>query len=416
MPDAVWNGPCGHADATAIDPSDRDLWATGRIETVFEDLRRRSPVHFCADSAFGPYWSVTRHADIQAVEMQPDIFSSSHERGGITIVGGTSPIWGDDRIPMFIAMDRPDHTRERRTVAPAFSPTELQRLAPLIKARTRDGLARFGSDDHFDWHRQIAVSLTAQMLATLLGVPDADQDKLVEWAEWGGHVEALRDPVLGARRAEAMRECAAYFFRLLITRRGQPPGADLLSMLVHAPREEARSPQDLLGNLILLIVGGSDTTRNTMGALAVLARTQPDEVARAIGNPGLWDSAAQELVRWQTPLAHMRRTANCDVTLGDQTIRAGEKVVLWYLSANRDEAVFEDAGRFVADRPNVRAHLAFGHGLHRCVGARLAHLQIRTLLECLHERRLMPVANGVERTSTCFTHGYRALPAQLVTI
>ncbi|MGZ8312374.1 MAG: cytochrome P450, partial [Allosphingosinicella sp.] len=185
--------------------------------------------------------------------------------------------------------------------------------------------------------------------------------------------------------------------------------------MIHSEATRSMTPQEYLGNLLLLIVGGNDTTRNSMSALPIVNRRWPEEWAKVAADRSLIENATQELIRWQTPLAHMRRTALEDQELGGKTIRAGDKVVMWYMSGNRDEAVFPDAERFIADRENARRHLAFGFGIHRCVGARLAELQLATLFDVLLDRGLMPVQVGEpERVNACFVHGYRKLPTRLI--
>ena len=397
-----------------IDLSRAELWKEDRAEPLLARLRAEDPVHRCPESAFGPYWSVTRHKDVMHVESLPDLFSSSWQYGGITILGEGEPLWGDDLLPMFIAMDRPEHSGQRRTVAPAFAPSEMERLAPSLRARTGALIDSLPVGETFDWVDRVSIELTTQMLAVLFDFPWEERRKLTYWSDWAGDLEAARDPVLGPRRLEILWECAGYFTRLWNERQAAPPAPDLVSRMIHSEATRSMTPQEYLGNLILLIVGGNDTTRNTMSAVPVVARRWPAEWAKVAADRGLVASAAQELIRWQTPLAHMRRTATADAELGGKTVRRGDKVVMWYASANRDESVFAEPERFVADRGNVRRHLAFGFGIHRCVGARLAELQVATLVEALLDRGLMPVQDGeVERTNSCFVHGYRKLPARL---
>ena len=398
----------------SIDVSRAELWRDDRFGPLFARLRAEDPVHLTPESGFGPYWSITRHADIMAVEALPDIFSSSYTVGGITILGEGEPIWGEELLPMFIAMDRPEHSGRRRAVAPAFTPSEMTRIGPDIRARTEALIDALPVAETFDWVDKVSIELTTGMLATLFDFPWEDRRKLTLWSDWGGDIEAARDPVLGPKRMEVMWECAAYFTRLWQERQAAEPRPDLISMMIHSEATRNMTPQEYLGNLILLIVGGNDTTRNSMSALPIVNARWPEEWAKIVADPALIPNAAQELIRWQTPLAHMRRTATQDHEIGGKTIRTGDKVVLWYWSANRDEALFEDGERFIADRANARRHLAFGFGIHRCVGARLAELQVATLLEVLLERGLRPVQTGEpERVSSCFVHGYRRLPARL---
>jgi len=398
----------------AVDVSRPDLWRDDAFAPLFARLRAEDPVHYCPDSLFGPYWSVTRHADIMQVEALPDLYSSSFRYGGITILGEGKPIWGDELLPMFIAMDRPEHTGRRRAVAPAFAPSEMERLKANVRQRTEEAIDALPVGETFDWVDRVSIELTTQMLAILFDFPWAERRKLTTWSDWAGDLEAVLDPVRGPKRLEILWECSAWFTRLWKEREAAAPAGDLISMLIHSEATRAMSPQEYLGNLILLIVGGNDTTRNSMSALPMVSARWPEEWEKIAGDPATIPNAAQELIRWQTPLAHMRRTATADAELGGKTIRAGDKVVLWYMSGNRDEAVFEEAERFVADRPNARRHLAFGFGIHRCVGARLAELQVTTLLEVLRDRRLRPVQTGApQRVPNCFVHGYRTLPAKL---
>ncbi|HEX8640472.1 MAG TPA: cytochrome P450 [Allosphingosinicella sp.] len=398
-----------------VDVSRPDLWKENRFAPLFARLRAEDPVHFCPESEFGPYWSVTRHADIMQVEALPHIFSSSYTLGGITILGEGKPLWGSDLLPMFIAMDRPEHTGQRRAVAPAFTPSEMERLTPSIRARTEALIDSLPLGETFDWVDRVSIELTTQMLAILFDFPWEERRKLTYWSDWAGDLQAALDPELGPKRLSIMWECAGYFTELWKARQGAEPKPDLISRMIHSEATRDMTPQEFLGNLILLIVGGNDTTRNSMSAVPIVNRLWPEQWATVRAEPTLIENAAQELIRWQTPLAHMRRTALEDHEIGGKTIRKGEKVVLWYMSGNRDEGLFENAEKFVADRANARRHLAFGFGIHRCVGARLAELQVTTLFQVLLERGLVPVQTGEPaRVNNCFVHGYRKLPAELV--
>lgn len=390
------------------DVSRAELYRDGTWHEPFRELREQAPVHYVEKSSFGPYWSVSTYDPIVRIESQPDLFSSAD---GISIA--SVPPDGV-RTPMFIAMDRPKHTGQRRTVAPAFAPGEMARLSDNIRARTAEVLDTLPVGETFDWVDQVSIELTTQMLAILFDFPWHDRRKLTLWSDWAGDVEAMRDPVKRQERLVYVRECAAYFQNLWDERVNVGPKPDLISMMIHSEAMSNMDPLEFIGNLVLLIVGGNDTTRSSMTAYAYGLDREPDERARLEADPGLIPSTVSELIRWQTPIAHMRRTATQDIMLEGQLVRAGDKVVLWYLSANRDENVFPDGDRIIIDRPNARRHLSFGHGIHRCVGARLAELQISVLIEEMAKRRLrVNVVSEPERVAACFIHGYRQLAVQL---
>ncbi|MEG3180888.1 cytochrome P450 [Sphingomonas sp. LT1P40] len=398
--------------ATTADPLDVTLASLYRDDTwhePFRQLRATAPVYRCENSPFGAYWSISSYKPIVEVESLPELYSS--QAGGITVA---DLVEGDIAMPMFIAMDRPKHTGQRRTVAPAFTPSEMVRMSADIRTRTAELLDSLPVGQTFDWVDTVAIELTTQMLALLFDFPWADRRKLTYWSDWAGDIEIAKDPVRKEERRNILFQCASEFGALWNAKLDKEPTPDLISMMIHSDAMAEMDQMEFLGNLILLIVGGNDTTRNSMSAYAWALEQFPDERAKLEADPSLIANATQEIIRWQTPLAHMRRTATADAELMGQHIREGDKLVLWYLSANRDESVFENADRIIVDRPNARRHLAFGHGIHRCVGARLAELQIGVLMEEMAKRRLrVNVVAEPERVAACFVHGYKKMPVEL---
>ena len=405
-----------------FDTSRSDIYFENRWEPVFKEMRADGPLHYIKESPFGPYWSVVGHKAIQHVEALPELFSSSWEHGGITILERNDELDMKDEerfeLPMFIAMDRPKHTGQRRTVAPAFNPGEMKRMEADIRKRTGECLDALPRGEVFNWVDEVSIPLTTGMLALLFDFPWEDRDLLTFWSDWSGDTELM---LAGAGMEETRRsiqmEMAAYFQQLWAKKSQEEPGSDLISMMIHSPAMNQMSPQEFMGNLVLLIVGGNDTTRNTMSGIVHALDKFPDQRKLFEENHDVIPNAVQECIRYQTPLKHMRRTASEDTELFGQQIKKGDKVVLWYNSANRDEEVFGDnAEKLQLDRENARRHLAFGYGIHRCVGARLAELQLRILLEELHARRMrVHVAGDVERVRANFVEGFRVLEVELST-
>lgn len=395
-----------------LDVSRAALYAEDRWQAPFAKLRAEAPVHRVEHSDFGAYWSVSTYKPIVEVESLPELYSS--EVGGITIADFL-PESNDVRMPMFIARDRPVHTAQRRTVAPAFTPSEMTRMSADIRRRTSDILDTLTWNTEFDWVDTVAIELTTQMLAILFDFPWEDRRKLTFWSDWAGDIELAKDEASRGKRLEHMYECGAYFQNLWNQKVDKPQTPDLISMMIHSDAMSEMDQFEFIGNLILLIVGGNDTTRNTMSGLAYGLDQFPDERAKLEANPSLIPNAVSEIIRWQTPLAHMRRTATQDTELHGQQIKQGDKLALWYISANRDRSVFgEDADKIVVDRANARRHLAFGHGIHRCVGARLAEMQIAILLEEMAKRRMrVNVLAEPTRVAACFVHGYRSMPVEI---
>ena len=399
----------------AVDPFDMsraELYRDDTWREPFRRLRAEAPIHFVPESEFGPYWQLSTYKPIVEVESLPDLYSS--EVDGFTIARFDPEVEGP-RMPMFIGRDRPIHTAQRRTVAPAFTPSEMQRMSADIRRRTGEVLDTLPWNERFDWVEKVSIELTTQMLAILFDFPWADRAKLTEWSDWMGDIEIIKDDTLREQRLAKVHEAGAYFRELWNAKVGKEPTPDLLSIMLHSDAMSSMDHMEFMGNLILLIVGGNDTTRNTMSGLVYALDKFPDQRAKLEADRGLIPNAASEIIRWQTPLAHMARTPLQDTELMGHRIAAGDKVVMWYLSANRDESVFGDTGEdFVVDRPNARRHLAFGHGIHRCVGARLAELQVSILMEEMAARRMrVSVLAEPDRVAACFVHGYRKLPVEI---
>ena len=394
-----------------IDVSKPRLFQDNSVLHYFERLRREAPVHQSQNRFYGKFWSVTKYQDIMQVDTNHGIFSSDWTHGGISIFD--SPM--DERLPMFIAMDPPKHDEQRRAVSPIVAPGNLAALAGTIRERTCAVLDALPRNEPFDWVERVSIELTTRMLATLFDFPFEDRRLLTWWSDVAVTMPSANGVIktIEARQQE-LNQCLAYFTRLWNERVNTAPRADLISMLAHALATRNMGPAEFLGNLTLLIVGGNDTTRNSMsGGLHALS-THPEQFAKLHANPALIDSMVPEIIRWQTPLAYMRRTALADTELGGKHIQRGDKVVMWYVSGNRDADAIENPNAFIIDRPRPRQHLSFGFGIHRCVGNRLAELQIKILWEEVLKRfPVIELAGVPERTYSNFVRGFTRLPVRI---
>jgi cytochrome P450 len=394
-----------------IDPSDPQLFVDDTVGHVFARLRREDPVHRTHSPIFGDYWSVTKYQDIMHVDTHPAIFSSEWTHGGITL---TDPPPGE-QLPMFIAMDPPRHDEQRKAVSPIVAPANLANMEAVIRERTRHVLDGLPRNETFDWVDRVSIELTTLMLATLFDFPMEDRRLLTWWSDVATMNKAVNpDALEPAERMAELGKMLAYFTGLWNERVNQPPRTDLVSMLAHGPATRGMAPMEYMGNLVLLIVGGNDTTRNSMTGGLLALHDNPDQFAKLRANPALIESLVPEIIRWQTPLAHMRRTAVADTELGGKQIRKGDKVAMWYLSGNRDEDAIEQADRFIIDRARPRQHLAFGFGIHRCVGNRLAEMQLRILWEELLPRfPVIEVVGPPTRVRSTFVRGFTRLPVRI---
>lgn len=378
--------PLESAAIDSVDLGDPSLHIDDSVLPYFAQLRREDPVHFYESRVYGPYWSVTRYQDIMQVAQNHQIFSSQ----GSIVLDDTFHHGGNEgegvELASFISMDPPKHDEQRRAVAPALSPQSLRNLQIKIEERVARVLDSLPRDVEFDWVDRVAVELTTQMLATLIDFPFDERAKLTRWSNYmtgtpgDGFVNSWEE------RADAMRECGEYLAKLWQDRRQAPPASDLISMLAHSPATRDMTHSEFLANMILLIVGGNDTTRNSMTGGLLALNQFPAEYAKLRANSALVETMVPEIVRWQTPIAHVARRALTDTELGGKRIRKGQKVVMWYLSGNRDEQAIEEPNRFIIDRARPRQHLSFGFGIHRCLGNRLAELQLRILWQQILKR------------------------------
>ena len=396
-------------DLSRIDVSDPMIFKNDAFRPIFARLRKEAPVHYCKESPFGPYWSITRFHDIMAVDKNHHDFSS---QGGVSI-GNRS---ADFEAPNFISMDPPKHDLQRKAVTGVVAPMNLAKLEPVIRQRAGWILDDLPTGESFNWVEHVSVELTTQMLATIFDFPFEQRRKLTQWSDLVTSSVATGGTLPDEDRREGLMQCLSEFTDLWNERVHWDPREhnDLITLMANDPATSEMDPMEYLGNLILLIVGGNDTTRNSISGGVLGLNQYPAEYQKLTANPGLIPSMIPEIIRWQTPLTHMRRIAKHDVQFQDQLIKAGDKVVMWYVSGNRDETAIEDPERFWIDRQNPRHHLSFGFGIHRCMGNRLAEMQLRILWEEILKRfERVEVVGEPVRVASNFVRGIADLPVKL---
>jgi len=393
-----------------LDVSKAERFASNTHWPFFERLRKEAPVHYCAESMHGAYWSISKFHDIVAVDANHRVFSSQHN----IVIGDNPP---DFAPPMFIAEDPPKHDVQRHAAAPAVAPARRADLEALIRQRVGQILDGLPRGETFNWVDHVSIELTTQMLATLFDFPWEDRHLLPYWSDTTTSSETVGNAAITmARRQEILMECLAYFTKLWHERKKAAPKFDFISLLAHDPAtsDMVDNPIEYLGNLMLLIVGGNDTTRNSITGGLLALNQHPGEYEKLRQNPALITNMVSEIIRWQTPLAHMRRTALEDIDFKGHKIKKGDRVVMWYVSGNRDEDVIERANEFIIDRERSRHHVSFGFGIHRCMGNRVAEMQLRILWEEIMKRfPKIDVVGESERVSSNFVLGYTKLPVRI---
>ncbi len=399
-------------DISELDVSNPDLFEHSLWPAYFKRLREEAPVHYNAGSPFGPFWSVTRFDDIIQIDKRHEDFSSEP-----TILLGDQP--EDFRFVNFIQSDPPVHDEQRKVVQPVVEPRNLANLEGIIRRRAAKILDELPRGETFDWVDTVSIELTTQMLATLFDFPFEDRRKLTYWSDTAIATPEMTgsNTITEEKRREVMLECYDYFCRLWNQRKANDTGGfDLLSMLARDPATSNMPDKQMefLGTLLLLIIGGNDTTRNSISGGVVALNKFPDEYEKLRRQPELIRNMVSEIIRWQTPLTHMRRTANRDVEFGGQQIKKGDKVVMWYVSGNRDDTVIEAPDRLLIDRKNARHHVSFGFGIHRCMGNRLAEMQLRVVWEEIHKRfDFVELVGEPVRVRSNFINGYTHLPVRV---
>jgi cytochrome P450 len=392
-----------------LDVANADLFEHNLHGEYFRRLRKEDPVHYHKDSEFGPYWSITKFDDIVAVDSNHEVFSSNRD----IVIGDAPP---DFNTPMFIAMDGGKHRAQRKTVSPAVAPRQLSEVEDLIRQRVGKLLDSLPIGETFNWVDKVSIELTTQMLATLFDFPFEDRHLLPFWSDVTTNSTTVGMDVDMDERERQLGECLGYFTELWHQRAAAEPKFDFISLLAHGDetRDMVNNPMELLGNLMLLIVGGNDTTRNSMSGGVVAFNQFPEQWDKLRADHSLIPGAVSEIIRFQTPLGHMRRNALEDIEIGGKLIRKGDKVVMWYVSGNRDETAIEDPDTFKIDRERARQHLSFGFGVHRCMGNRVAEMQIRILWEEILARfSRIEMVGEPRRTGSNFVMGFKDVPVRL---
>jgi cytochrome P450 len=397
-----------------LDVSDPRLYQDDVAGAYFARLRKEAPVHYCAESRYGPFWSITRYNDIVEVNADDERVSSNYELGGHIL--GYDTMFRSHGVDarMFQSTDPPVHTAQRKAIAPIVARASVREMEQQIREICGRILDSLPVGETFDWVERLSIEMTTQVLAMLFDFPWDKRRMLTRWSD-----VAVSEPGFGIvdsweSRRQELEDCFTTFAGLWQERLQGEPRSDLLSLMVHAEGTKNLSPAEFLGNLINLIVGGNDTTRNSLTGGVLALNRYPAQYDKLRANPALINSMVPEIIRWQTPISHMARTAVQDFRLGDAEIKRGDRIAMWYISGNRDDTEITQPEEFIIDRANPRRHLSFGFGTHHCVGYRLGELQLQVAWEEIMKRfRSVEVMGEPRRVCSNIIHGYASLPVQV---
>jgi len=398
--------------AMDIDLKSPDTHTKGLADSKFRELRQIEPVYWQNETDGPGFWSVTKYDDIVAISKNPTIFGSALDLGGFQIED--SRAFDADTGVNMITSDPPIHNHLRRAITPAFTPGKVRALEPTITQFVDDIIASIDGQLNVDFVETISARLSIDALCYVLGVAPGDRDKLVKWSD---ELIGFDDPEIRSD-PEAINQSLkemTWFALALWVRYSKKPDNSIISMLIRSkmPDGELLSMKDFIATFILIIVAGNETTRSAISGGIVALHNHPDQLTMLKKQPHLIDSAINELLRWVTPIIYMRRTAKSDISLRGKSIKKGDKVVMWYTSANRDEDKFDNPYTFNIKRKGA-AHLSFGSGNHFCIGSKLAELQMRLLFTKLLKKYpdMELLGEGVKIRSN-FINGYKSLPVRL---